>query len=208
VSNKTGNNLSDTHLVERVLAGDTHAFGAIIKNTEGLVAQIVYKMIGNAEDRKDIAQDVYMKAFKHLSGFQFKSKLSTWIGQIAYNSCLSYLEKKKLVLPGSMMEENGPGNESMDCINGKPFYAAGYKSDTDIEAIISGQERRAILTVAIEALTPIYKTLITLYHREEMSYEEIGLITGMPEGTVKSYLFRARKALKDCLLLTYKKEEL
>jgi RNA polymerase sigma factor (sigma-70 family) len=208
VSNKTGNNLSDKHLVERVLAGDTHAFGAIIKNTEGLVAQIVYKMIGNAEDRKDIAQDVYMKAFKHMSGFQFKSKLSTWIGQIAYNSCLSYLEKKKLVLPGSMMEESGPGNESMDCINGKPFYAAGYKSDTDIEAIISGHERRAILTVAIEALSPIHKTLITLYHREEMSYEEIGVITGMPEGTVKSYLFRARKALKDCLLLTYKKEEL
>lgn len=208
MSNKTGNNLSDNYLVERVLAGDTRAFGAIIKNTEGLVAQIVYKMVDNAEDRKDIAQDVYLKAFRHLSGFQFKSKLSTWIGQIAYNSCLNHLEKKKPVLPGGMMEENGPGNESLDSIDGKPFYAAGYTSDTDIEAIISGNERRAILTSAIEALSPIYKTLITLYHREEMSYEEIGLITGMPEGTLKSYLFRARKALKDCLLLTYKKEEL
>jgi RNA polymerase sigma factor (sigma-70 family) len=194
VSNKTGNNLSDKHLVDKVLDGDTRAFALIVSNTEGLVAQIVFKMIGNAEDRKDIAQDVYLKAFKNLRGFQFKAKLSTWIAQIAYHSCFNYLEKKRPDYPGSVMEEDGPDFESMDGIN--------------VETLIHSQERKAILTAAIEGLSPVYKTLITLYHQEEMSYEEIGLITGMPDGTVKSYLFRARKALKDRLLLKYKKEEL
>ncbi|MES1222193.1 MAG: sigma factor-like helix-turn-helix DNA-binding protein, partial [Bacteroidota bacterium] len=63
-------------------------------------------------------------------------------------------------------------------------------------------------SVATENLSPIYKTLITLYHNEEMSYEEIRIITGLPEGTVKSYLFRARKALKESILNKYKMEEL
>lgn len=186
--------MSDKHLVDKVLAGDTRAFGTIIQYTERLVAQIVFKMIGNVEDRRDIAQDVYLKAFKNLSGFQFKAKLSTWIGQIAYNSCLNYLEKKRPDFPVSLMEENGPVYESLNWVSGEP--------------LIYSQERKAILTSAIEALSPVYRTLITLYHQEEMSYEEIGLITGMPDGTVKSYLFRARKALKDSLLLKYKKEEL
>jgi len=65
-----------------------------------------------------------------------------------------------------------------------------------------------ILKTEIEKLSPVYKMMITLYHNEELSYDEIGQITGMPSGTVKSYLFRARKTLKDSLLLNYKKEDL
>jgi RNA polymerase sigma-70 factor, ECF subfamily len=212
VSNKTGNSLSDKHLVERVLKGDTPAFGMIIKNTEGLVAQIVFKMIGNAEDRKDIAQDIYMKVFYHLPDFQFISKLSTWIGQIAYNRCLNYLEKKRLILPGDLQEAYGPDANSAYGTEADPAEHPDsrvmYGSVHSPGHLMSNKERKAILRSAIDKLSPIYKTLITLYHQEEMSYEEIGQITGMPEGTVKSYLFRARKALKDTLLLTYKKEEL
>ena len=98
VNHTTGNNPADKHLVDRVLRGDTRAFGIIIKNTENLVAQIVFKLIPVVEDRKDLAQDIYLKAFHNLAGFKFQSKLSTWIAQIAYNSCLSWIEKKKLVL--------------------------------------------------------------------------------------------------------------
>jgi RNA polymerase sigma factor (sigma-70 family) len=93
VSNQNQDNLSDRHLVSAALRGDRNAFGLIIKQTEGLVAMMAYKMISSPGDRKDIAQDVYLKAFKNLSGFKFQSRLSTWIGQIAYNTCLHYLEK-------------------------------------------------------------------------------------------------------------------
>ena len=156
------------------------------------MAQIVFKMISNPDDRKDIAQDIYLKAFKNLAGFKFQSKLSTWIAQVSYNTCLDHLRKKKLSFPGTIDEENEINDPVSD--------------DTSI--LIRQRELSGILKAGIEQLPPVYKTLITLYHNEELSYEEIIQITGLPEGTVKSYLSRARKALKNSLLLSYKKEDI
>ncbi len=186
-----------------VLRGDTNAFKTIMKNTEGLVAQIVFKMIPVAEDRKDIAQDIYLKTFQKLNTFKFRSKLSTWIGQIAYNTCLSYLEKKKLILPGNNSDDSESGDEVLEILNNR---MAPFKNET--ENIIFQKELSEILQTEIDKLSPVYKTLITLYHNEELTYSEIAEITSLPEGTVKSYLFRARKTLRNNLLLTYKKEAL
>ena len=204
-----GNKLADKLLVDKVLCGDTQAFGAIIKNTENLVAQIVFKMIPNAEDRKDIAQDVYLKAFNKLDGFKFQSKLSTWIGQIAYNTCLSWLEKKKLILPGDLHEENHQEN-ALETLYHRSANTGGSEGSTSFEAErqISQKELSAILRIEVNSLPPVYQTLITLYHQETMSYDEMAQITGLPEGTIKSYLFRARKLLKENLLSKYKKEAL
>ncbi len=113
---KDGNSLTDQTLVEKVLRGETSTFSIIIRNTERLVAQIVFKMIPNIEDRKDIAQDVYLKAFQKLNSFKFQSKLSTWVGQIAFNTCLNYLEKKKIVLLGNTINENETNVEVIDAI--------------------------------------------------------------------------------------------
>ena len=195
--------VADQPLVEMVLKGNTNAFKTIMKNTEDLVAQIVFKMIPIAEDRKDIAQDIYLKTFQKLNTFQFRSKLSTWIAQIAYNTCFSYLEKKKLIFPGNDMDDNGEGEHLLEILRNK---IAPVKSET--ENIIFQKELSGILKSEIDKLSPVYKTLITLYHNEELSYSEIGEITSLPEGTVKSYLFRARKTLRKNLLLTYKKEAL
>lgn len=197
-----GNNPADKHLVDRVLRGDTRAFGAIIKNTECLVAQIVFKLIPVAEDRKDMAQDIYLKAFHNLGGFKFQSKLSTWIAQIAYNSCLSWIEKKKLVLPGNLHEE-----EDGYAVSTGALYNRSV-AGSDPESRLFQKELSGILDKEIDKLPPIYQTLITLFHHESMSYEELSQITGLPDGTVKSYLFRARKMLKENLMSKYKKEAL
>lgn len=160
-------------------------------------------MIPNAEDRKDIAQDIYMKAFNKLATFKYQSKLSTWIAQVAYNTCFDYLAKKKLVLAGEQDDSNAT-DESMDRLNRHPLFSSGIGTG---KAILR-KELSNILRAEIEMLPPVYKTLITLYHNEELSYEEIARITSLPGGTIKSYLFRARKTLKENLLLNYKKEEL
>lgn len=194
------NNVADQPLVDKVLRGDINAFKFIMKNTEGLVAQIIFKMIPNSEDRKDIAQDIYLKAFQKLEGFKFQSKLSTWIGQIAYNTCINYLEKKKLVL---LDNDNKSDDEALEILNTKIDH---FSNET--EEIIFKKELSEILKTEIDKLSPVYKTLITLYHNEELNYSEIAEITELPKGTVKNYLFRARKTLKDNLLLTYKKEAL
>ena len=180
-------NSTDQYLVDRVLRGDTKAFEIIIRNTKGLVAQIVFKMIHNPEDRKDLAQDVFLKAFRNLPGFKFQSKLSTWVGQITYNTCLNYLEKKKLILIKD--DENDTHEKTLEMIN----KTINRDLINVTESLIFKKELSEILKFEIEMLSPLYKTLITLYHNEELSYEEIAQITELPEGTVKNYLFRARK---------------
>jgi len=203
VEYKNENNVADQPLVERVLRGDTNTFNTIIKNTQGLVTQIIFKMIPGAEDRKDLAQDVYLKTFKKLESFKFQSKLSTWIGQIAYNTCVNHLEKKKLLLIENNNDDSESDDETLEIMNNKTNPLSN-----ETEKIIFKKELSEILKKEIDKLSPVYRTLITLYHNEELNYSEIAEITELPEGTVKNYLFRARKTLRNNLLLTYKKEAL
>jgi RNA polymerase sigma-70 factor (ECF subfamily) len=197
----TGNQSNDKELVDLVLRGDTRVFGTIIKNTENLVAGIIFKMIPVSEERKDIVQDVYLKVFHNLAGFKFQSKLSTWIAQITYNTCLSWIEKKKPLLDGNISEDDRYDEMSNPVFNG-PYLV------NESENRVLQKELAGILTREIEKLPVIYQTLIALYHHESVSYEELSQITGLPAGTVKSYLFRARKMLKENLLAKYKKEAL
>lgn len=197
-----GNHPTDKHLVDRVLRGDTRAFPIIIKNTENLVAQIVFKMVPVAEDRKDLAQDIYLKTFQNLGGFKFQSKLSTWIARIAYNACLSWIEKKKPFLPGNLHE-----GEEWQMLSTETLHNHSAVSSAT-ESLIFQKEITGILQKEISRLPVIYQTLITLFHHESMTYEELTQVTGLPEGTVKSHLFRARKMLKENLLTKYKKEAL
>ena len=204
VNNNTGQNTTDRDLVDRVLSGETNVFGILIKNTENLVAKIIFEMIVNEGDRKDIAQDVYIKAYQKLPGFKFQSKLTTWIGQICYNTCIDHLRKKKLLFADSIFEtETDSSNDILDMMN-----TAQGNFDEPVDTLVIGKNISEIVKKKIEKLPPIYKTLISLYHNEELSYDEIGTITGLPVGTVKSYLFRARRVLKNDLLLHYKKEDL
>jgi RNA polymerase sigma factor (sigma-70 family) len=202
MSNLPTSPATDQQLVAQVLGGNTAAFGQLVQRTQGLVTQLVFKMIPPPADRPDVAQDVYVKVFKNLAGFKFQAKFSTWVGQIAYNTCLHYLEKKQLVL--------------LDPADARPADApeAGWRApplaspDADPETALFGQDLADILGAAIEQLPPLYRTLISLYHQQELSYGEIAQITSLPDGTVKNYLFRARKLLKQHLLATYQRDDL
>ena len=171
---------SDKAIVARILSGNTQDFALIVKNTEKLVTQIVRKMTANQDDQKDLVQDIYLKVYQNLPAFQYKSKLSTWIANIAYNTTINYLQKKKI--PILDIEEN---LESKSVLT------------ENIEVEIFKKETLEILSIELDKLSPLYKTLLTLYHLEELSNREISDITKLPEGTIKSYLYRARKILKD-----------
>ncbi|MEO8770037.1 MAG: RNA polymerase sigma factor [Ferruginibacter sp.] len=183
------NTLSDQLLIEKILRGDTRSFSMIIADTERLVAQIVRKMISDEEEQKDLAQDIYLKVFQKLSTFKFQSKLSTWIAQVAYNTCCNYLEKRKIPLC------------DFDLLHENAFV---YSDDTERETFMI--ETNNMLQAEIEKLPPLYKMLISLYHIEELSNKEISEITNLPEGTIKSYLYRARKLLKESISKTYKND--
>ena len=120
--------------------------------------------------------------FRHLGKYRNESKLSTWIATIAYNTSINYLRKHK------KWDEVNP-DDSMALRNLTDFRTESYET-TDLHKYVREQ---------IEMLPVHYRTVLTLFHLEEFSYEEIEQITGMPEGTVKSYLFRAKALLKEKL---------
>ena len=203
MSNLSTSPATDQQLVAQVLGGNTASFGQLVQRTQGLVTQIVFKMIRHSADRPDVAQDVYLKVFKNLAGFKRQAKFSTWVGQITYNTCLHYLEKKQLVLVD-------PAEPELDTASDYGRRAPPLVADTsyDPETALFSQNLAGILGSAIEHLPPLYRTLISLYHQQELSYEEIAQITSLPDGTVKNYLFRARKRLKQYLLTTYQRDDL
>jgi len=131
---------------------------------------------------EDVCQDVFLKVFQNLGKYRNECKLSTWIATIAYNTSINYLRKFK------KGDEVKP-DDSVALRNLTDFKSADYEK-ADLHRYIHEQ---------IELLPVHYRTVLTLYYLDEFSYQEIEQITGMPEGTVKSYLFRAKALLKEKL---------
>ncbi len=184
----------DSKLISGVLGGSQSAFQQLVEKHQRLVYHIVCKMVPEAE-HEDICQDVFLKVYRNLSGFQQQSKLSTWIGRIAYNTSLNYLEKKKVVL----YDDIAGDGQSVDSV-------AAVQSSPEERTLVSDIGAR--VRQEIDNLPVKYGTILALYHLEDMKYDEIGTIMQLPAGTVKSYLFRARKMLKDKLLLKYNIEDI
>lgn len=172
----------DRALVLQVLQGDTEAFRRLIKLHERLVAHMIGRLIKNSEDREELCQDVFLKVFDKMKEFHFQSKLSTWIATIAYHHAINHLRKKKLLI-SDIAESEQLGNK--------------FISHDNPGEQLENQDMEDKIRSYIEELPVHYKTILSLYHLEGMSYPEIGQVTGLPDGTVKNYLFRARNLLKE-----------
>jgi RNA polymerase sigma factor (sigma-70 family) len=182
-------------LIERIQAGDSAAFQSLVEDYQRLVGHIVFRMVSIKEEREDICQDVFLKIYQNLSEFRSESKLSTWIARIAYNACLNHLEKRKLV----PLEELSPTDQSVESI---------LEKSKRPDEITGEKEMSILLEKEINRMPVTFRTILTLYHLDEMSYAQIADVMGLPEGTVKSYLFRARKLLKERLKAKYQPEDL
>jgi len=181
--------------IQKILTGDKDAFQWLVEEHQRLVSHIVFRMVSNREDREDTCQEVFLKVYQNLGNFRSESKLSTWIAKIAYNTCLNYLEKRKLPLLDDLpFEEQSP--ESFLEYNQRP------------DKLTDEREMSALLQAEIEKMPAHFRTILTLYHLDEMSYAQIGEVMRLPAGTVKSYLFRARRLLKERLLAKYQPEDL
>ncbi len=167
----------DEVLIRRVLAGDESAYPLVIERYQNLVWSLLNRMVANADDREELAQDIFLKAYFKLKQFRFESKFSTWLYTIAYRAALSFM--RKAVLPTEPLEQQ---TEAME----EAFV---------LEDFIAGEQlKHAMDRLAIED-----RTVLTLYHLHGCSIEEIGTIMTKPGGTVKNQLFRARRKLKAML---------
>jgi RNA polymerase sigma-70 factor (ECF subfamily) len=178
-------------LVRSILDGEHHKYAELIERYQRLVVHIVYRMVGSNIDREEICQEVFIKVFHNLESFNFNAKLSTWIAKIAHNHCINYLRKQKLELIEDVSQME---NENDNGFSGASFSPEIASEQKDLAKIIRQE---------IEKLPQKYRTIITLYHLDEFSYKEIGRVLDLPEGTIKSYLFRARRMLKEKLQKEY-----
>lgn len=184
--------MTDQELVSGVLNGDMHAFRLLIKQHERLVDHMIGRVVKNESEREELCQDVFLRIHDKLGEFTFQSKLSTWIATIAYRYAINHLRKRKLLLSEIPDESR---------------FTEQFIETQNPESIISDRDMNEFVIRQIAELPPQYKVVITLYHVEDMNYTEIGEITGMPEGTVKNYLFRARHLLKERVMKYIGKEE-
>lgn len=185
--------MNDAELVQQVLIGNENAFRFLVAKHERLVLHVVGRVIQQEEEVEDICQEVFLKVFRKLKRFRGDSKLSTWIARIAYNTSISHIRKI-----------NRRGEQSLD---ENPEFTAWEKDTAVNQKIVEKEEAKKYLLDSIEKLPVNYRTVLTLFHLEEFSYREIEEITGMPEGTIKSYLSRARKLLKEKLDKVIDKEK-
>lgn len=181
--------------IQSILAGEKGAFESFVRKYERLVSHIVFRMVKNRADREDLCQDVFMTIYAKLSEFRHQSQLSTWIGRIAHNKCLNFLEKKRVPLFDDITGED----QSIDDCIAHEAAPDQISQKGDIGARVRWE---------IDQLPVLYGTILALYHLEEMPYKEIGQVMNLPDGTVKSYIFRARKMLKERLEHRYRPEEL
>jgi RNA polymerase sigma-70 factor (ECF subfamily) len=184
--------MNDAELVQQILNGNNNAFRFLVAKNQRLVVHIVGRIVQQQEDVEDICQEVFIKVFRKLKKFRGESKLSTWIAKIAYNTSISHIRK---------------GKYDAQSYDEQPLLIAAEKDESLNQKVVEREEAKKYLMQFIEKLPVQYRTVLTLFHLEEFSYREIEEITEMPEGTIKSYLSRARKLLKDQMEKMAEKEK-
>ena len=180
--------INEKQLIENILKGENHAFTLLIKQYQKLVLSIVYRLVNTNDDVEDICQDTFIKVYKNIKNFKFNCKLSTWIATIAYNTSINYLRKKK--------------NYIDDFNDIKEINIPSITITEDPESILGKAEIKKNIRLLIDKLPHNYKIVLTLFHLNEFSYKEIEDITKWPEGTIKSYLSRGRKILKEKIIFS------
>ncbi|MBL7138172.1 MAG: sigma-70 family RNA polymerase sigma factor [Bacteroidales bacterium] len=178
--------MDDATLIAQVQAGNDHANRFLIEKYKNLIWHMVVRMVDQTEDAEDLCQEIFLRVFRDIGKFRGESKLSTWIGAIAYNMSISYLRRK--------------GKNIMVSVDDYLPEASQKPAVESADEAIDKSSMKKIVHRVIDSLPVQYRTVITLFYLEELSYKEIEEITGMPDGTIKSYLNRGRQAIREGVL--------
>jgi RNA polymerase sigma-70 factor (ECF subfamily) len=174
-----GGDADDQLVVAQIVSGQKELFRILVKRHEQAVYGMGLSFFRNAEDAADFTQDVFLKTFRSLSRFQGRSRFSTWLYRIAYNTAVNGIRRQKeyrsLSEEEPIAEDNTPERE---------FLRAAA---------------REVIREALEELPERYRICVDLFFFYDQSYQEIEVITGFPVNTVKSHVFRAKKLLREKL---------
>lgn len=184
---------SEAELVRRLQSRDERAFVDCLRLYQDQVYRLVFRMLGNHAEAEDVAQEVFVTVFKSIDSFRGDSKLSTWLYRIAANHCknrIKYLRRRAHKQTADL------DTQSERAMLDPQHSTLGQQHASPVEAL-EGVQLGGIVQRAIGLLDEDQRLLLVLRDVEELSYEEIMQVTGLPEGTVKSRLHRARLILKE-----------
>lgn len=185
--------LRERLLIERLLRRDEQAFVECVRTYKDQIYNLVYRMLGSPQEAEDITQEVFVTVFKSIESFRGDAKFSTWLYRIAANHCknrIKYLGRRAQRMTSDLDEQ-----AEHALLHAQPHAMTPHMASP--EQVLEGLQLERIVQAGIALLDEDHRVLIVLRDVEELSYEEIGQITGLPEGTVKSRLHRARMALKE-----------
>ncbi len=175
--------LNDTEIISKVLNGDREAYAGLVTRYQDYVFTLTLRMIKSREDAEEVAQDVFIKAYRSLANFRGDAKFSTWLYTVVNTTCITFLRKKKL--------------EVHSLENEKVFEVADNQDSGFRANLVEQKSKLVMVNQAIALLNPDDAQIITLFYKAEQSLEEIALVLGLETNTVKVRLHRARTRLKE-----------
>lgn len=170
-------------LVVRLMAHDRDAFGQLVKCYERPMFNVAYRMLGNRTEAADATQDVFLKVFEHLDGYNTKYRLFSWIYRIAVNESIDRLERHKRT----------------DAVPARVEDLSLASVEREPEDLVRNSQMHDVIQAALMELQHDYRAVIVLRHFSECSYGQMAEILHIPEKTVKSRLYSARQALREKL---------
>ena len=185
--------IQDQEIILQVLQGRKQAYAILVERYQNYVFTLVMRYIKNREEAEEVAQDVFVKAYRYLADFRGQSKFSTWLYTIVNTTCISFLRKNK---------------EQVVLVEDEQLHAITNRLKMSDGASVYSENRseRKMLRQAVEQLPELDAQIITLFYQHEQSLEEIGAVLGLTANHVKVRLFRARQKLKEILQTGYARE--
>lgn len=176
-------------IVRQLQSGDFSNYDKIVNSYKNRIFGMAYKFTNDYDETQDLAQEVFLKVYRQVKNFRGDSKLSTWIYRISVNTCLDWKKRKnrlKSINFSSMVNEENK-DQTIDIKD---------ESMLPDEVILKGEDQKQVHKLIYE-LSDKYKTVLIMYHFNEMSYSDIASALNIPQRTVETRLYRARRMLKD-----------
>ena len=181
--------LTDKEVIKAVLDGDRECFSQLVERYQKGLVTYIYHMIHSYEEALELSQDVFIKVFKSLDKFDGSYKFSTWLYRIASNHTIDFIRKQKMDLASIDEREDNPDMSPFRVVSGTLNPDEAYSNKVLLKRVME----------AMKELPESYRELILLRHFNFRSYEAMSRITGLPIGTVKNRIFRARQMLMEKL---------
>ena len=181
--------IPDLDLVTRAIRGHESGFEELVKRYQRPITAYIFRMLGDYDLSLDVTQDVFIKVYNSLDKYRPEYKFSTWIYRIAHNAAIDHMRRNSMQT-SSIETENADGAYELQLESSLP------SPEKDRER----SEWRAEIDAIVKCLPPSYRDLIVLRHSQELSYDEIAEVTGLPLGTVKNRLFRAREMMRELFI--------